>query len=143
MKIIYENDDGGVSVVHPALNSGLTIEEIAEKDVPPGKPYQIVEDSVVPSDRTFRNAWEKDDVAIKVNMDKAKIIHMDRIREVRDKELKFLDINILLLEDMEQPVVDQRKRRQTLRDLPATFDLTKATTPDELKTLWPADLPKP
>jgi hypothetical protein len=39
------------------LNSGLTIEEIAAKDVPAGKPFQIVDVSEVPSDRTFRGAW--------------------------------------------------------------------------------------
>jgi len=42
----------------PAPNSGLTIEQIAAKDVPAGKEYQIVNASEIPSDRTFRNAWE-------------------------------------------------------------------------------------
>ena len=38
----------------------LSISELAQKDVPAGTPYLIVEDDVVPSDRTFRNAWEAD-----------------------------------------------------------------------------------
>jgi hypothetical protein len=57
-RIIYPNDDGGVAVVVPAAECGLTIEEIAAKDVPVGKPYKIVDVSEIPSDRTFRNAWE-------------------------------------------------------------------------------------
>ena len=57
-RIIYPTDDGGVAVIVPAPNSGLTIEEIAAKDVPSGKDYQIVDVADVPSDRTFRNAWE-------------------------------------------------------------------------------------
>lgn len=57
-RIIYPTDDGGVAVVVPAPNSGLTIEQIAAKDVPAGKPYRIVDINDVPSDRTFRNAWE-------------------------------------------------------------------------------------
>jgi hypothetical protein len=57
-RIIYPTDDGGVAVIVPAPNSGLTIEEIAKKDVPAGKPFQIVDVSEIPSDRTFRNAWE-------------------------------------------------------------------------------------
>jgi len=57
-RIIYPTDDGGVAVIVPAPNSGLTIEEIAAKDVPAGKEYQIVNVSDIPSDRTFRNAWE-------------------------------------------------------------------------------------
>jgi hypothetical protein len=57
-RIIYPTDDGGVAVIVPAPNCGLTIEEIAAKDVPTGKDYQIVDVADVPSDRTFRNAWE-------------------------------------------------------------------------------------
>lgn len=57
-RIIYPNDTGGVAIIIPAANCGLTIEQIAEKDVPPGKPYKIVPASVIPTDRTFRAAWE-------------------------------------------------------------------------------------
>jgi hypothetical protein len=56
-RIIYQTDEGGVAVIIPAPNSGLTIEQIAAKDVPAGKPFQIVDVSEVPSDRTFRGAW--------------------------------------------------------------------------------------
>jgi hypothetical protein len=57
-RIIYPNDDGGVSIIVPAIECGLTIEEIAVKDVPAGKPYKIVDVADIPTDRTFRNAWE-------------------------------------------------------------------------------------
>jgi hypothetical protein len=56
-RIIYKTDDGGVAVIIPA-DCGLTIEEIAQKDVPAGKEYQIVDVSEIPSDRTFRGAWQ-------------------------------------------------------------------------------------
>ena len=56
-RIIYPTDNGGVAVVIPA-DCGLTIEEIAAKDVPEGKPYKIVDVADIPTDRTFRNAWE-------------------------------------------------------------------------------------
>jgi hypothetical protein len=57
-RIIYPNDDGGVSIIVPAPNCGLSIDEIAKKDVPAGKPYKIVDVADIPSDREFRNAWE-------------------------------------------------------------------------------------
>jgi hypothetical protein len=57
-RIIYPNDEGGVSIIVPAPECGLTIEEIAAKDVPAGKPYKIVDVADIPTDRTFRNAWE-------------------------------------------------------------------------------------
>ena len=56
-RIIYPTDDGGVAVIVPA-DCGLTIEEIAAKDVPAGKDFKIVDVSDIPSDRTFRGAWE-------------------------------------------------------------------------------------
>ena len=57
-RIIYKTDEGGVSVIIPT--GELPIEDVCQKDVPAGTPYLIVEDDVVPSDRTFRNAWEAD-----------------------------------------------------------------------------------
>jgi len=57
-QIIYPNDEGGVAIIVPAPECGLTIEEIAAKDVPAGKPYKIVDVADIPTDRTFRNAWE-------------------------------------------------------------------------------------
>ena len=56
-RIIYPTDNGGVAVIIPASECGLSIEEIAAKDVPAGKPFQIVDASDIPTDRTFRAAW--------------------------------------------------------------------------------------
>ena len=59
-RIIYPTDEGSVAVIVPCAEylETHTIEELAAKDVPTGKAYQIVDESDVPSDRTFRNAWE-------------------------------------------------------------------------------------
>lgn len=57
-RIIYPTDDGGVAVIIPAPDCGLTVEEIAAKDVPAGKPFKIVDVADIPTDRTFRAAWE-------------------------------------------------------------------------------------
>jgi hypothetical protein len=51
-RIIYPTDDGGVAIIIPA-DCGLTIEEIAAKDVPAGKAYNIVDVSEIPTDRTY------------------------------------------------------------------------------------------
>jgi len=59
-RIIYQNDTGGVAVLTPA-DCGLTIEEIAAKDVPTGKPYKIVDVSEIPTDREWRNEWTVDE----------------------------------------------------------------------------------
>lgn len=59
-RIIYPTDEGGVAIVIPAPEAleTMTIEEIAAKDVPAGKPFKIVDVADIPEDRTFRNAWE-------------------------------------------------------------------------------------
>ena len=52
-RIIYPTDNGGVAIIVPAVSV-----ELALKDVPAGKPYKIVDVADIPSDRTFRDAWE-------------------------------------------------------------------------------------
>ena len=62
-RIIYKNTDGTISIIIPA-DCGLTIEQIAQKDVPTGYKYKIVNVSEIPSDREFRNAWTIDDAEL-------------------------------------------------------------------------------
>ena len=80
MKIIYKTPEGTVTVLIPSSNwvgtSGekiknltadelsVAMEELAQKDVPTGVKYKIVEDSVIPSDGSFRNAWEVDEAEL-------------------------------------------------------------------------------
>lgn len=59
-RIIYQNEAGGVSVIIPA-DCGLTVEEIATKDVPTGKPYKILDAADIPTDRAARDAWTVDE----------------------------------------------------------------------------------
>lgn len=63
MKIIYKNQDNSISIITPtqeALNI-YGIDAIVKKDVPHNLPFKIVEDDVIPSDRSFRGAWTIDD----------------------------------------------------------------------------------
>jgi hypothetical protein len=57
-RIIYPTPEGGVAILTPNPDCGLTLEQIAAKDVPAGVPFRIVDAADIPSDRTFRNAWE-------------------------------------------------------------------------------------
>jgi hypothetical protein len=60
-RIIYKID-GGVAIIIPTPEclETRTIQEIAKKDVPAGVAYKIIAATDIPSDRTFRNAWEAD-----------------------------------------------------------------------------------
>ena len=61
-RIIYPTDDGGVAIIIPApawlSEEGNTMEVLAQIRVPEGKPFKIIDTADVPSDRTFRDAWE-------------------------------------------------------------------------------------
>lgn len=60
-RIIYRQKSGKMAVIVPAPNCGLTVEQIAAKDVPAGLPYKIADASVIPSDRDEREAWTVDE----------------------------------------------------------------------------------
>ena len=67
-KIIYKQDSGVLAVLTPVLTetnpntgSAYTAKEIAEKDVPTGYKYKIIEDSDLPSNRNFCDAWTVDE----------------------------------------------------------------------------------
>jgi hypothetical protein len=61
-RIIFPTDEGGVKIIVPApewlAQEGNSMEVLAQMRVPEGKPYKIVDVADIPSDRTFRNAWE-------------------------------------------------------------------------------------
>jgi len=91
---------------------------------------------------TLRNAWEDTGTLITTNMPKARGLHMDRIREVRNKELVKKDIEFMkALEADDGSHTAIAAEKQVLRDIPQTFDLT-TDTPEELKNKWPDELPR-
>ena len=59
-RILYPNGDGGIAIIVPSPEWEGTIEELALKDVPEGIPYLIVNDTDIPTDRTYREAWQAD-----------------------------------------------------------------------------------
>ena len=69
MKIIFKNQDNSIGIITPTDEalSFATVIQVAEKDVPHNLPYCIVEDSIIPTDRTFRSAWEIDESIGKPN----------------------------------------------------------------------------
>lgn len=100
-RILFINLDGGVTVVYPVLNiteisAGFT-EADAEQRAWDSLPVDainpmFVDESVIPTDRTFRNAWEHDGDSVIQNITKAKNIAHDKRRQARFAEFAPLDI---------------------------------------------------
>ena len=63
--IIFKQDSGMLAVIYPAPEALAMhgIVAIADKDVPSGKPYKIIDVSEIP-DRSQRDAWAVDDAEL-------------------------------------------------------------------------------
>ena len=88
-RIIYPTDEGGLAVIMIAPNCGLGLDEIAAKNVPKGKPFRIVEAHELPTERTFRDAWQFE--GPQINMEKAKEVAHRTRRAAREKEFAPYD----------------------------------------------------
>jgi hypothetical protein len=81
---------------------------------------------------------------VNVNMTKARAIHLAEIRRVRNAELVKEDVTFMRAVEAEDTDAQAtiKTKKQTLRDIPATFDITTdVDTPEKLKAKWPTELP--
>jgi len=92
--------------------------------------------ATVPSDRNFRGAWVLNGSVISEDLNKAKEIFADKIREARTPLLAALDTDYMKALEQGADTAAIVASKQALRDAPTAGDA--ATTIDELKAAWPA-----
>ena len=131
-KIIYTQSNGIVAVINPISGNA----DDAIKDVPSGFAYEIVDDSVIPTDRSFRNAWVQDSNTVKTDMAKAKEIHKTNIRIARKPLLEALDIEFQKALETSSSTTDVVSKKQALRDAPADSGIASASDEAALKAQW-------
>ena len=138
--IIYNQENGLMAVCVPALNSGLTVEQIAEKDCPAGA--KIIDRTDLDSlDNTFRNAWTCDtDMNPTVDMTLAKDVWRDKIRRARKPKLEELDIEYMRAQEAGEDTSAIVATKNKLRDFPSKPEIESASTVEELKAIWDDDL---
>jgi len=131
-RIIYQNESGGVSVIHPT--GELSIEEVAAKDVPEGVAYEIVEDDAIPADRFFRNAWVMGDCCVEHDLDKCKALGHDIRRQQRAEEFAPHD-EVIMKQIPGKDAAAAEEARQEIRDKYAAIqdEIDAAASPDEIK----------
>lgn len=102
-------------------------------------PWQVVDSSTLPPDRYFRGALRAEKGRFTIDMPKAREIHMNRIRKARDKALTALDVETMKAvgKGDQQSLTVTEARKNFLRNIPQTLDLSKAKTPEELRAIWP------
>ena len=92
----------------------------------------------VPSDRHFRGAWSLSGDVISEDVDAAKVIFKDKVREVRKPLLDAEDV--IYMKALEADDADAKAasvtKKTALRDAPAASTITDATTIAELKAAW-------
>ena len=89
----------------------------------------------VPTDRTFRGAWQFNGDAVDVDMTAALAIHKDNLRAERAPRLDALDVEYMKALEAGTGAADIAAEKETLRNITDDARLAAATTPDELKAL--------
>lgn len=89
----------------------------------------------VPSDRTFRGAWQFNGDAVEVDMASARDIHKENLRAERKPRMEQLDVDFMQALEAGTSTTQIATDKQTLRDITDDSRIAAATTPDELKAL--------
>jgi len=160
MKVfLTPNDKGHLTIVYPPYDDsarssvfpGLTDDEVLDAVIQirieaglqtAGAPIYREEDTNLPADHSFFRAWEWGNGGVRVNMVKARAIHMDNIRVIRDAALVKLDVSFLrAVESLDKAAqIKIANQKRVLRDIPQTLDLDQYKTAAALKAAIPAGL---
>ena len=94
--------------------------------------------ATIPSDRHFRNAWKINGSVISEDLDTAKEIFKDKIREVRKPLLEAEDVTYMKAMEADDASAKTASvtRKTALRDAPSASAIDDATTIAELKSAW-------
>lgn len=132
LRIIYQNESGGVSVIIP--NEELPIFEVASKDVPAGTPYQIIDQSDLPNDRLFRSAWVVGSGCVLEDLEKCKLIGHDIRRQKRAHEFAPLD-DVIAKQIPGNDLLEAESKRQQVRNKYAAIQeaINQASSSVEIK----------
>ena len=89
----------------------------------------------VPTDRTFRGAWQFNGDAVEVDMAAARNIHKDNLRADRVARMEALDVEFMQALEAGNSTSAIATKKQTLRDITDDSRIASASTPDALKAL--------
>lgn len=130
-KICVKRDDGGVSIVIPSHVATIEKMERDAKRVEGYVSHREIEDSEIPSDRYFRNAWKDDGDKVGHDLPKCKEIKKDKMREIRKPLLEKLDIEYQRADE----VKDEAKKAEIAAKKQALRDVTNLPLPDDIQQL--------
>lgn len=138
-RLLLEAADGRIAIMEVVAGEGNREKALASFSASKWTPVNITEVdlSEIPSDRSYRNAWVVKDGIIDHDMDRAKELHKDKLRNDRAPLLAKLDLEIskALSQGRNQDVVRLEAERQRLRDVTAKPEIAAATSVEDLKKI--------
>jgi hypothetical protein len=142
-KVIKDFDDDRASDPEFSLEQFQeeALQHIIKRDVPAGAEYRVTVRENLPKDRYFRNAWTDHNPTetVDVDMAKARNIHREEMRMARQPQLSALDVEYQRVDERGDSKLKAvvAGRKQELRDVTKDPGIDKASTPEELKKVWP------
>jgi len=148
--IVYcQPNSDRVAICTPVLDSGLTVEQIAEKDVPQGCPKMICDSEDIPQEAVLFNAWTYDDsvngAPINIDVAAAHELWKTEWRRARKPILEKMDVEWMRALEQGNTSLTQEiaAKKQILRDVTATAlpvkdqDETVDQFTLRVKEVWP------
>jgi hypothetical protein len=142
--IVFNRPDGGVSIIIPA--SDVPIATVLARSVPEdATDVTVVDEITLPTDRTYRNAWEQVAGKITVAMPKARVIHSGRIAQAiidESARLGLLPAGLRLQGKTKEAdqAVDDKAAVDELDLTALATQMAKASNPTTLHAIWPSVL---
>lgn len=148
-KIIYTMPDGRLAIVTPVINTvgeapdmteAKALQRALDRLPADAANVKVVEESALPADRTFRDAWVQnpaDSHMPKIDMPKAREVHRNRIRVLRAPLLASLDTEYMRADEAGDTTKKEQiaAQKQVLRDMTDSAAIDQAATPEALKVL--------
>lgn len=137
-KLAVTRNDGGISIVIPTNEATPELMLRDALKVAGYVSHREIDDSELPQDRYFREAW-MDNGKLNIDPDKALEIKKDKLRALRAPKFSELDVSFMRAVEAGDSVlqVDIAKQKQVLRDvtlnLPTDLEELKNFCPDCLK----------
>lgn len=131
--IVYTDKDTGLLCVVFPTSEDIPIEDVMAASVPDNVDAIVVEEDVLPTYRTFRDAWAKDNKTVYTDLAKAKLIAHDMRRTKRSIEFAPWDIQATI----PAKAAEAEAARQEIRDRYAIIqaNIDSAQNVEELKTI--------
>ncbi len=142
MKHLIKYKDGSIGIMTTVLDETKPENEflkLSQEDQDKIHSHRPMDESEMPSDRYFRNAWIHHEDKIHIDIEKCRNIHRDNLRELRRPKLEALDLEFMRAsEKNDEPKKNEIiSKKQELRDITMHQSILNASTPDELKAFMP------